>query len=143
MGASFGRSLSKYMDAVDRVVFLGDYLDPYEGEDGVAEDIYENMMEIIALKQRNMEKVVLLKGNHDQHYASERFMELAGGTRMDEQNWEMYHQTFTAYGDLFQIAHFELVGDVPYVFSHGADALLAEEGERKRVAVARQSDLAD
>ena len=110
--------VKKYMDAVDRVVFLGDYLDPYEGEDGMAEDIYENMMEIIALKQRNMEKVVLLKGNHDQHYASERFMELAGGTRMDEQNWEKYHQTFTANKDLFQIAHFELVGDVPYVFSH-------------------------
>ena len=73
------------MDAVDRVVFLGDYLDPYEGEDGMAEDIYENMMEIIALKQRNMEKVVLLKGNHDQHYASERFMELAGRQRfLDE-----------------------------------------------------------
>ena len=34
-----------------------------------------------------MEKVVLLKGNHDQHYASERFEELAGGTRMDQHNW--------------------------------------------------------
>ena len=56
--------VKKYLDAVDRVVFLGDYLDPYEGEDGVAEDIYENMMEIFALKQRNMEKVVLLKGKH-------------------------------------------------------------------------------
>jgi len=37
------------------VVFLGDYLDPYEGEDGLADDIFENMMEIVRLK--------LFKGN--------------------------------------------------------------------------------
>jgi len=60
----------KYLDVVDKVVFLGDYLDPYEGEEGLAEDIFENMMEIVRLKRNNREKVVLLKGNHDQHYAS-------------------------------------------------------------------------
>lgn len=78
--------IKKYLNVVDRVVFLGDYLDPYEDEDGLADDIYQNLMEIIALKQENMEKVVLLKGNHDQHYASELFEELAGGTRMNQQN---------------------------------------------------------
>lgn len=110
--------VKKYLDIVDRVVFLGDYLDPYEGEDGLADDIFENMKEIIALKQSNMEKVVLLKGNHDQHYISELFEIMAGGTRMDMQNWNKYHQTFTDYKDLFQIAHYEQVGKVPYVFSH-------------------------
>ena len=49
--------VKKYFDAVDRVVFLGDYLDPYEGEEGLADDIYENMMEIIELKRNNREKV--------------------------------------------------------------------------------------
>ena len=110
--------VKKYLDAVDRVVFLGDYLDPYEGEEGLAEDIFENMMEIIELKQNNKEKVVLLKGNHDQHYASERFEEQAGGTRLDQQNWNKYHQSFTDYKDLFQIAHMELMNGMPYVFSH-------------------------
>ena len=110
--------VKKYLDVVDRVVFLGDYLDPYEGEDGLADDIFENMMEIIALKQSNMEKVVLLKGNHDQHYISELFEIMAGGTRMDQQNWNKYHQTFTKYKDLFRIAHYEQVGKMPYVFSH-------------------------
>lgn len=110
--------VKKYMDEVDRIVFLGDYLDPYEDEDGLADDIYQNLMEIIALKQENMEKVVLLKGNHDQHYASERFEELAGGTRMDKQNLPKYHQAFTNYKDMFQIAHFEIIKGMPYVFSH-------------------------
>ena len=108
----------KYLDIVDRVVFLGDYLDPYEDEDGLADDIYKNMMEIIELKQNNMEKIVLLKGNHDQHYASERFEELAGGTRMDQQNWNKYHKVFIENKELFKIAHMEQIKGMPYVFSH-------------------------
>lgn len=110
--------VNKYIDEVDRVVFLGDYLDPYGDEDGLADDIYENLMEIIELKQKNMEKVVLLKGNHDQHYASERFDELAGGTRQDLQNWNKYHKVFNDYKDLFQIAHLEEINNMPYIFTH-------------------------
>lgn len=110
--------VKKYLDFVDKVIFLGDYLDPYEDEDGLADDIFENLMEIIKLKQDNMGKVVLLKGNHDQHYASCQFEELAGGTRMDYQNWNKYHQTFNDYKDLFQLAHMESVNGVPFVFSH-------------------------
>ena len=112
------KPVKKYWNSVDRVVFLGDYLDPYEDEDGLADDIFKNIMEIIELKQNNKEKVVLLKGNHDQHYASERFEELAGGTRMDQQNWNKYHQAFTEHKDLFQIAHIEYIKGMPYVFSH-------------------------
>ena len=90
-------SVNKYINLVDKIVFLGDYLDPYGGEEGLADDIYQNMMDIIKLKMNHMDKVVLLKGNHDQHYASERFEELAGGTRMDLQNWNKYHETFNTY----------------------------------------------
>ena len=110
--------VKKYTAAVDKVIFLGDYLDPYEDEDGLADDIFENLMEIVNLKQDNMDKVVLLKGNHDQHYASERFEELSGGTRMDYQNWNKYHQAFAEYKGLFQITHLELINGMPYVFSH-------------------------
>ena len=110
--------IKKFFDTIDRVIFLGDYLDPYEDEDGLADDIFENMMEIIELKQNNREKVVLLKGNHDQHYASGRFEELAGGTRMDQQNWNKYHQAFIDYKNLFKIAHIETINALPYVFTH-------------------------
>ena len=115
--------VNKYLDFVDRVVFLGDYLDPYEEESELADDIFENMMEIVRLKQNNIEKVVLLKGNHDQHYASERFEELAGGSRIDQQNWNKYHQAFTKHKDLFQIAHMEYIKGMPYVFSHAGVTL--------------------
>lgn len=33
----------KYINTVDRVVFLGDYLDPYKGEEGLADDIFSSI----------------------------------------------------------------------------------------------------
>lgn len=110
--------VKKYMNAVDRVVFLGDYLDPYEDEDGLADDIYQNLMEIINLKLDNRGKVVLLKGNHDQHYYSKMYRDLAAGSRMDEQNWDKYHEVFGDYRSLFQFAHMEIVNGITYVFTH-------------------------
>ncbi len=112
--------VKKYLKRVDRVVFLGDYLDPYknEGVEYTPDDVYQNFMEILELKHDNMEKVVLLKGNHDEHYSSETFRELAGGTRMDKVNWDKYHKTFNDNNDIFKLAHLETVKDTPYLFTH-------------------------
>ena len=117
--------VQKYIDVVDRVVFLGDYLDPYgdEGGDYDAESIFENLKEIVELKRNNMDKVVLLKGNHDQHYASELFNELAGGTRQDRSNWNRNHEFFKQNKDLFGIIHKEEVNGIPYIFSHAGVTL--------------------
>lgn len=106
-----------YLNDVDRVVFLGDYLDPYRNESGMA-DIFANLMEIISLKQNNMEKVILLKGNHDQHYSSKIFYELAGGSRLDKLHWHKYHDTFNEFKGLFKLAHVEEVNGIIYLFSH-------------------------
>ncbi|MGX8683503.1 MAG: metallophosphoesterase [Bacteroidales bacterium] len=111
-------SVMHYLNDVDKVVFLGDYLDPYRDETGVADDIFGNMMEIIALKQNNWEKVVLLKGNHDQHYSSKVFYELARGTRLEKWNWQKYHDAFNEYKDCFKLAHVEEVKGTTYLFSH-------------------------
>lgn len=108
----------RHLDDVDIVVFLGDYLDPYSDEDGLAPDIFENLMEIVELKRANREKVILLKGNHDEHYSSIRFCELAHGSRMDKQNWDKYHEFFNEYSELFKIAQLEEVHGFPYVFTH-------------------------
>ena len=107
-----------YLDNVDRVVFLGDYLDPYRDEEGVADDIFANFIEIMGLKLGNMEKVVLLKGNHDQHYSSKTFCELAGGSRLDKVHWQKYHDTFNDCKNLFKLAHLEVVKGLTYVFTH-------------------------
>jgi len=120
-GRTFWKEPAKrYLDEVDKIVFLGDYLDPYrdEGNNFSSDEITENLLQIIELKWENGEKVVLLKGNHDQHYASELFMSIAGGTRMDYMNWINYNDIFNEYKNLFCIAHLETVGELPYVFTH-------------------------
>lgn len=106
----------KLIESVDKVIFLGDYLDPYG--DFVQEDICQNLMEIINLKSKYQDKVVLLKGNHDQHYSSIVFHDLAGGTRIDYNYWEKYHNIFEGNKDLFKLVHMEMVNGIPYIFSH-------------------------
>ncbi len=118
--AFWKKPVYKYLNLVDRIVFLGDYLDPYrdEGVEYEPDDIYANLMEIIDLKKLHPDKVLLLKGNHDQHYYSRTFNELAGGTRQDKLRWDKYHEFFHEYKDLFQIAHLETVKDTPFLFTH-------------------------
>ena len=114
------KPVKKYIDQVDRIVFLGDYLDPYldEGEEYTPESVFDNLMGIIQLKLDHKEKVILLKGNHDQHYSSRLFYDLARGSRCDKINWDKYHEVFNQNKDLFQLAHLENVNGTPYVFTH-------------------------
>jgi len=113
------RPVETYIERVNRVVFLGDYLDPYPGEtEGKAEDVCHNLMDIIRLKQTYPEKVILLKGNHDEHYCSVLFHQLACSTRCDHEHWEQYHELFRHYALLFQLANIETIGNLPYVFTH-------------------------
>ena len=110
----------KYIEQVDRIVFLGDYLDPYpkEGKEYLPQGLFDNLMDIIDLKHDHMDKVVLLKGNHDQHYASEMFRELACGSRCDTINWSIYNAVFVRNQELFKLVHLEEINGIPYLFSH-------------------------
>ena len=108
--------VSRYIKSVYRIVFLGDYLDPYENF--IPENIYNNLQEIIEFKKKHIDKVVLLKGNHDEHYSCERFRELSGGSRIDNLNWDKYHKTFNEYKDLFKLVHMDEINGTPYIFSH-------------------------
>lgn len=117
--------VQKYIDQVDRIVFLGDYLDPYldEGKTYTPQGLFDNLMDIIDLKRANMDKVALLKGNHDQHYASEVFRDLACGSRCDTINWSIYNAVFVRNQVCFKIAHLEEINGIPYLFSHAGVTL--------------------
>lgn len=110
----------KYIDQIDKIIFLGDYLDPYpeEGKEYTPQGIFDNLMDIIDLKRSHMDKVILLKGNHDQHYASEMFRFLACGSRCDTINWSLYNAVFVRNMDLFKIVHLEEIKGISYLFSH-------------------------
>jgi len=70
IGDIHGRSVWKEIvdsnhDA-DKIVFIGDYFDTHENIK-VVEQIH-NFREIIEFKTKNLDRVVLLVGNHDFHY---------------------------------------------------------------------------
>ena len=70
----------------DKVVFMGDYLDPYGGRTSYSET-WEAFQRVLDYKARCPEKVVCLLGNHDQHYMHECFR--GYGSRRD--SWMQEH----------------------------------------------------
>lgn len=55
-------------DEYEKIVFMGDYLDPYPQEGITQEESIANFEEILDFKVNNMDKIVLLLGNHDCGY---------------------------------------------------------------------------
>lgn len=115
-----GRSFWKgsVSDAYDHIIFLGDYLDPYSFEGITVRKAHANFLEIIEYKKQNAERVTLLLGNHDMHYASEAFYEVAGGSRYDYNMAPTFKQLFLQEKDLFQLAYEAEVGGQRYLFTH-------------------------
>lgn len=52
----------------DKIVFIGDYLDPVLGQYIEPEDQLANLNEIIRFRRDNPDRVIMLFGNHDEHY---------------------------------------------------------------------------
>lgn len=69
IGDIHGRSNWQKIDlsSYDRVVFMGDYLDPYD-YNITCVDIWDNFQKILELKKKDPLKIILLFGNHDYHY---------------------------------------------------------------------------
>ena len=62
-GRDFWREPCKNIDDYDKVVFLGDYLDPYDFEKISVEQAIDNFKDILLFEKDNP-KVVMLLGNH-------------------------------------------------------------------------------
>lgn len=113
-GRCFWRLHVNNIDKYDKVVFLGDYVDPYGPENITEEDAVLNLKNIIEFKKRFSDKVVLLLGNHDLHYASPLFYKHACGGRISRRYYNDIKHLFDDNHDLFQIAY-----DTPNVlFTH-------------------------
>lgn len=83
-----------------KVVFLGDYLDPYEYVGRGR--LIANLCEIIDLKKSRPDDVVLLLGNHDMHYFCSY---IVVGTRFDYFISEKISRIFLENRDMFQYAY--------------------------------------
>lgn len=108
-------AVSLHKNEVDKIVFLGDYLDPYSWEFITRKDAIRNFEEIIAFKQENSDKVVLLLGNHDMPYYSKDFHTRS---RYDSSNAWHISEDFKSHRSFFKLAYKAKIGDKVYLFSH-------------------------
>ena len=70
-GRSFWKeSVEKHLDDCDKIIFLGDYMDPYGYEKIDYSEAMSNFVQIINFADKHDDKVILLLGNHDAHYIS-------------------------------------------------------------------------
>lgn len=114
--------VKKYIKKVDKIIFLGDYCDPYydEGTEPISwEQTLNNFQEIIELKRNNPDKVVLLIGNHDEHYRNSQFSYKAKSTRYDSTHSNQLCDMFN--GDnynLFQLCYAVDNNGKKVIFTH-------------------------
>lgn len=109
-GRTFWRKAKEMISSVDKVVFLGDYLDPYPLEGITSEQAIEEFKDIIQFKKDNMDKVILLLGNHDGVYA----YNFGSASRYDYKNEDTIKELFNNNRELFQLHYLH----DKYLFSH-------------------------
>lgn len=113
IGDTHGRSfwkLIKEKEKWDKFIFIGDYFDTHETISPELQQI--NFKEICEFKEANPDKVVLLIGNHDEHYFP--FMGNSGTSGYNAGAAPNYGHLLSTYNDLLQMAYSE--GDI--LFSH-------------------------
>lgn len=107
-GRHFWKEPCNNIETYDKVVFLGDYLDPYDFEGITVRDAIENFKEIIEFTKSNLDKVVLLLGNHDMPYFSKTYKRFSKWhCRHSYENYEEIAKIFEDNKELFKIAHVE------------------------------------
>jgi len=75
-GRKFWKLTKDKIDDVDKIIFLGDYIDPYDFEHISVEEAIDNFKDIIEFAKENRSKVILLLGNHDMPYFSDEYRSL-------------------------------------------------------------------
>lgn len=102
----------------EKIVFLGDYMDPYAREGIRDEEALGVFFDVLNVKKMQEKKVVLLLGNHDLHYLSKHFRDLACGTRYNDDLSDIISGEFRKHQDWFCLAHEEKMGEMRYLFTH-------------------------
>lgn len=108
-GRVFWKYSIEHKDEFDKIIFLGDYLDAYSPNLLVNEK--DNFKEIIQFKKDNLDKVILLLGNHDCHYINSKILH---SSRYNPFKASIYHKLFNDNLDLFQLVYIYN----KYLFSH-------------------------
>ena len=120
-------SVDKYKDEVDKIIFLGDYVDPYPNENITRRESIQILEDVLELAWNHQEKVVTLIGNHDAHYFLKNFPR---STRFDSSHAHHLREIYLANAHLLKLAHEETVNDKKFLFTHAG--LMRSWAERNR-----------
>ena len=101
-------------DESTHIVFLGDYLDPYQYECIFSDDAIPIFKEIIDLKKSNPNQITLLLGNHDCGY----IWKSVCSCRRDKKNYDEISNIFNENLNLFDLAYSCELGGKKYLFTH-------------------------
>lgn len=96
-----------------KIIFLGDYLDPYSSLDGIDNEQAYNNFEEILVKAREDKRIELLIGNHDWHY----FVSL-DTCRMDFARERQIERLFRDNMELFSLVKIHKIDGCKYMFTH-------------------------
>lgn len=108
--------LKKYSDNEHKdipIVFLGDYVDPYDFEHISREDAIVNFQEIIDIAKKD-NRIHLLIGNHDMHY----WYDARYKSRVDIKNYDKIQKMFLDNFDMFNIAFEEIIDGEKFLYTH-------------------------
>ncbi len=109
------KAVEKYNNEADKIIFLGDEVDPYKEEGFTRKEAIRTLEKIIEFKLNNKDKTVLLIGNHAAHYFIKNFPR---STRYDSSNAYKIKQLYLQHKSLFKVAHQEIVNNKKYLFTH-------------------------
>lgn len=113
-GRKFWKDVINHSD--NDIVFLGDYLDPYTGIEGITpKEAIENFKEILEFARNHKGNVTLLYGNHDSYAFQSRYL---CSCRHDFKNIDKIEKLFADNEDLFKMAYDCNINDKQFLLTH-------------------------
>ena len=109
----------------DRIIFLGDYVDPYSRESITPWDAFQELLDIIEFRKAHPDNAVLLLGNHDLGYLDSSICTCRMAWNLHEEIGRTLEENL----DLFDITHTEQMNGGKVLFSHAG---IAENWVRQR-----------
>lgn len=111
----FWKDIISQKDEFEKIIFLGDCLDLYDFKGFTKEQAIINFKEILEFKKDNLQKVILLQGNHDINYSISRD---CCDCRCDYKNYNKIQKLFRDNFDLFELFHKFKQKNKDFLFSH-------------------------
>ena len=111
----YQKALCEAVDKGAEIVCLGDYLDPYPGDELHEKGVFAPLKELVEVKKQHPGRVHLLIGNHDSSYMLNRHL---CEHRYDYKQAPFYQKFFRENYDLFELAYLTEVNGKRFLFSH-------------------------